>query len=90
MWKSVFVESCLLSALVFGGFYIHSNVIEDEIKVSDKSIRDFSARQRLVHISGSHLPPFPTPLEDHLSGNSSKPALAHLSGMPQRLSPAQP
>lgn len=90
MWKNVFFESCLLSILVFGRFYIHSNVLEEEIGVSDESIRELSARQRLVHINGSFPPPSPTALGNHLSGNSSKPAIAHLPGMPQHLLPAQP
>tara|TARA_B100000315_G_scaffold95538_1_gene87723 strand:+ start:311 stop:502 length:192 start_codon:yes stop_codon:yes gene_type:complete len=46
MWENVFVESRLLSALVFGGFYTHSNVLEEEVEVSDKSIRELSARQK--------------------------------------------
>jgi|TARA_Y100000294_G_scaffold31012_1_gene26189 hypothetical protein len=91
MWKNVFVVACLLSALVFGGFYIYSNVLEGEIEVSDKPIiRELPALQRLLHISGSFPPPSPTTLGNHLSGNSSKPAIAHLSGKPQHLLPAQP
>ncbi|MDP6477093.1 MAG: hypothetical protein QF502_04205 [Nitrospinaceae bacterium] len=90
MWENVFVESRLLSALVFGGFYTHSNVLEEEVEVSDKSIRELSARQRLVHMNVSFPPLSPTTLDNHLSGNSSKPAIAHLSGIPQYLLPAQP
>lgn len=64
--------------------------LNEEIGVSDESIRELSARQRLVHISGSFPPPSPTALGNHLSGNSSKPAIEHLPGMPQHLLPAQP
>ena len=31
MWKNIFLESCLLSALIFGGFYINAKFIKEEI-----------------------------------------------------------
>jgi len=89
MWKNIFIESCLLSALVFGGFYIHSNVLKDEISVSDESIKELSARQKLIHVSGNASSP-PTTPQDHLSGSSSKTLLGHLSDMTQKLPTAQP
>jgi hypothetical protein len=89
MWKNIFIESCLLSALVFGGFYIHSNVLKDEISVSDESIKELSARQKLTHVSGNASSP-PTTSQHHLSGSSSKTPLGHLSDMTQKLPTAQP
>ena len=31
MWKNIFLESCLLSALIFGGLYINANYIKKEL-----------------------------------------------------------
>ena len=31
MWKNVFLESCILSALVFGGFYLNAAQLQPEI-----------------------------------------------------------
>ena len=82
MWKAVFIESCLLSALIFGGFYIHSKVIKEEIDVSEESIKEFSNRQKLAHISGiSSLSS--DSANDHLSGNLTKAPLKHISGVPK-------
>ena len=56
MWKNIFIESCLLSALIFGGFYIQSNIIKSEIKSSDRVINESLAHKRLMHISGGIYP----------------------------------
>ncbi|PIQ97796.1 MAG: hypothetical protein COV67_02210 [Nitrospinae bacterium CG11_big_fil_rev_8_21_14_0_20_56_8] len=31
MWKNVFIESCILSALIFGGFYLSANLMKQNI-----------------------------------------------------------
>ena len=31
MWKNIFLESCLLSALIFGGLYVNANYIKGEL-----------------------------------------------------------
>lgn len=90
MWKNIFIESCLLSALIFGGFYIYSKVLADEIRISDETIKAQSARQKLAHISGTKHSSSRTVQGDHLSGNSSMMSLGHLSGMTQELPTNQP
>ena len=87
MWKAIFIESCLLSALIFGGFYIHSKVIKEEIDVSEDSIKKLSAHQKLVHISGNN---FQDSVNDHLSGNITKTPLGHISGIFQKYSTNKP
>ena len=82
MWKAIFIESCLLSALIFGGFYIHSKIIEEEIVVSEGLIKELSLRQRLAHISGNSILES-KPTKNHLSGNSSKIHSGHISGIVQ-------
>ena len=83
MWKAIFIESCLLSALIFGGFYIHSKIIKEEIDVSEDSIKELSARQKLAHISGNKdlLSGSKT---EHLSGNITKKPNIIISGALQR------
>ena len=82
MWKNIFIESCVLSALIFGGFYIHSNIIREEISSSDRSISETLSQKKQVHISGN------TSLEstlinDHLSGAETNSPKSHLSGKKQ-------
>ena len=38
MWKNIFFESCLLSALIFGGLYINANNIKEELYEKDQKI----------------------------------------------------
>ena len=83
MWKAVFIESCLLSALIFGGFYIHSKVIKEEIDVSEESIKEQSALQKLAHISGNDFLQIDS-TKEHLSGNTSKTSFGHISGIIQK------
>jgi len=89
MWKAIFIESCLLSALIFGGFYIHSKIIKEEIDVSDDSIKQLSARQKLAHISGVKFSKSGVK-EDHLSGNTTKRPLGHISGKLQEVTTNKP
>jgi len=79
MWKNIFIESCLLSALIFGGFYIQSKIIRAEINSSDRSIQI-----KLTHISGG-IYPEPTLMGGHLSGEKTSFAIGHLSGKKQNL-----
>ena len=65
MWKNIFLESCLLSALIFGGFYINANYIKKELYEDNK--------KDTAHISGVRTN------QIHISGNESK-NLNNISG----------
>ena len=77
MWKNIFIESCLLSALIFGGFYIQSKIIRAEINSSDRSIQT-----KITHISGGIYPELIV-TNEHLSGVKTKLPIGHLSGKKQ-------
>ena len=77
MWKNIFFESCLLSALIFGGFYIQSKIIREEINLSDRSIQT-----KITHISGGIYPELLV-TNEHLSGVKIKLPIGHLSGKKQ-------
>ena len=79
MWKNIFIESCLLSALIFGGFYMQSNIIKGEINSSDRSIQT-----KITHISGGIYPELIV-TNEHLSGVKTKLPIGHLSGKKQNL-----
>ena len=79
MWKNIFIESCLLSALIFGGFYIQSKIIRAEINSSDQSIQT-----KITHISGGIYPELIV-TNEHLSGVKTKRPIGHLSGKKQNL-----
>ena len=89
MWKAIFIESCLLSALIFGGFYIHSKIIKEEIEVSEDSIKIMSARQKLAHISGNNSLTSDSS-KDHLCGNMTKKSSGHISGIFQESPSSNP
>ena len=84
MWKNIFIESCLLSALIFGGFYIQSNIIKREINSSDRAIQE-----KLMHISGGIYPELIV-TNEHLSGVSTKLPTGHMSGKEQSLTTKEP
>ncbi len=66
MWKNIFLESCVLSALIFGGFYLNTTLLQDELYSDDNK----------VHISG-----IPLTVKNHLSGQlSEKETTVHISG----------
>jgi hypothetical protein len=72
MWKNVFIESCVLSALIFGGFYINITLLKDDLYTNENKIS-------IHHISG-----FVSPHEDpqHISGKKSDPEPSqHISGI---------
>jgi hypothetical protein len=67
MWKNIFRESCILSAIIFGGFYLNTTLLQDEL---------YSEDNNKIHISG-----IPQPLKNHISGQLSKEEpKVHISG----------
>ncbi len=53
MWRNIFIESCILSLLIFGGFYINANFMKAKITESGERTRKLAdENQPLVHISG--------------------------------------
>ncbi|MZG30309.1 MAG: hypothetical protein F3741_05775 [Nitrospinae bacterium] len=71
MWKNIFLESCILSALIFGGFYINATLLQDELYSEDK-INTYR------HISGLGIP---ADTDKHISGKKSdKQEPPHISG----------
>ena len=84
MWKNIFIESCLLSALIFGGFYIQSNIIKREINSSDRAINESLNHKKRMHISGGIYPELIV-TNEHLSGVKTKLSIGHLSGKKQNL-----
>ena len=84
MWKNIFIESCLLSALIFGGFYIQSNIIKREINSSDRAISESLSHKKLMHISGGIYPELIV-TNEHLSGVKIKLPIGHMSGTEQLL-----
>ena len=58
MWKNIFLESCLLSALIFGGLYINAHYLKGELYQDNKKAS--------AHISGVSTIP------KHISGNDSE------------------
>ena len=89
MWKNIFIESCLLSALIFGGFYIQSNIIKSEINSSDRAINESLNQKKLTRISGGIYPELFL-INDHLSGVKTKLPTGHISGKEQSLTTKEP
>ena len=89
MWKNIFIESCLLSALIFGGFYIQSNIIKREINSSDRAINESLSHKKLTHISGGIYPELIV-TKEHLSGVKTKFPTGHMSGKEQFLATKEP
>ena len=89
MWKNIFIESCLLSALIFGGFYIQSNIIKSEINSSDRAINESLTHKKLRHISGGIYPELIV-TNEHLSGEKTKLSIGHMSGKEQFLTTKEP
>ena len=89
MWKNIFIESCLLSALIFGGFYIQSNIIKSEINSSDKAIIESLSNKNKMHVSGGIYPEFIV-TKEHLSGVKTKLPIGHMSGKEQILTTKEP
>ena len=68
MWKNVFLESCLLSGLIFAGFYLNATLLKEEL---------YSNGNKAHHIIGTG-----TPLEPpkHISGQKTEKE-PHISGL---------
>ncbi|GJL78176.1 MAG: hypothetical protein NPINA01_11650 [Nitrospinaceae bacterium] len=83
MWKNVFIESCILSALIFGGFYFNAALLKDEISTTQETFHNESQDQSLwTHISG-----FDTRAT---SPEDKKKAQAHFSGNSTPVNPVDP
>ena len=89
MWKNVFIESCILSALIFGGFYFNAIHLKKEISVTQENFRNES-KDKLIwtHISGFSAvrtnPQNKKKLQAHFSGNSaSVNPVSSISGVDQ-------
>ena len=52
MWKNIFLESCLLSALIFGGLYINASTIKEELYENDQKSHISGIPTHVNHISG--------------------------------------
>ena len=89
MWKNIFFESCLLSALIFGGFYIQSNIIKSEINSSDQAIKESLRNKKLMHVSGGIYPELIV-TNEHISGVKTKLPIGHMSGKEQSLTTKEP
>jgi hypothetical protein len=71
MWKNIFCESCILSVLIFGGFYLNITLLQEEL---------YSQDNNKVHISGT-----PQPLKNHISGQlSEEESKVHISGFSEK------
>jgi len=89
MWKNIFIESCVLSALIFGGFYIQSNIIREEINSSNRSINESLNQKNRAHLSGSSYLE-PTVDNEHISGAKPNITTNHLSGKKQNTKTHKP
>jgi hypothetical protein len=65
MWKNIFFESCLLSALIFGGLYINANSIKEELYEKDHKSHISGASTPFNHISGEKIE-----VRNNISGSS--------------------
>ena len=52
MWKNIFFESCLLSALIFGGLYLNANSIKEELYENNEKVHISGVATSVIHISG--------------------------------------
>ena len=52
MWKNIFFESCLLSALIFGGLYLNANSIKEELYENNEKAHISGVTNFVNHISG--------------------------------------
>jgi hypothetical protein len=71
MWKNVFLESCILSALIFAGFYLNATLLKEELYSNGNKAPSY-----LSHISGIGTPPEPP---KHISGQKTEKE-SHISG----------
>ncbi len=66
MWKNIFIEACIISLLVFGGFYINANYLKEKLVPTNGP----STTIPPTHISGQIQPQknIALPIQ-HVSGN---------------------
>jgi hypothetical protein len=83
MLKNVFIESCILSALIFGGIYFNAAHLKQEITSVQDSIHDESSDKYVwTHVSGNEVPT--------LNPDEEKEAQAHVSGNSSEVSTVSP
>ena len=76
MWKNVFIESCILSALIFGGIYFNAAHLKKEISSAQESLHDESSDKFVwTHVSGlavpNAIPKAKKKNQAHISGSSA-------------------
>jgi len=71
MWKNVFLESCILSALIFAGFYLNTTLLKEELYSNNSKDSSY-----ISHISGVGTLPEPP---KHISGQETE-EKPHISG----------
>ena len=90
MWKNVFIEACILSVLVFGGFYINANYLKDKMENPDNKanthISGFAQpqstqKQAWQHVSGGGSPT-PTAQPENPTPEEKPPAKDSMLGSP--------
>ncbi len=73
MWKNVFIESCILSALIFGGIYFNAAHLKEEISSVQESLHDKGPDKFVwTHVSGMGVPNAISndkKTKTHISGN---------------------
>ncbi len=83
MWKNVFIESCILSALIFGGIYFNAAHLKKEISNAQESFHEESADKFVwTHVSGMGIP--------SAKKENEKPTQPHISGNSPQVSPVSP
>jgi len=71
MWRNIFLESCLLSALIFGGFYLNSIQLKSDLP--PKAAPTESTQVAWEHISGQVSNANEEKETFHLSGSEETP-----------------
>jgi hypothetical protein len=74
MWRNVFIESCILSALIFGGIYFNAALLKEEISGVKEGFHDEASENFVwTHVSGMGVPIAVTKdklnTQTHISGN---------------------
>jgi hypothetical protein len=68
MWKNIFIESSILSLLIFGGFYMNAHFQKEKITASEEKVRLQQDSSPAVHISGMASPGKVVRPSQHVSG----------------------
>jgi hypothetical protein len=76
MWKNVFIESCILSALIFGGIYFNAALLKEEISGVQEGFHDDASDNYVwMHVSGmgASIPKSKDKqnAQTHISGNTA-------------------